>query len=186
MEREEILAKLCVYDRRSPHFIDPALFGCDTTPERAPACGCDPCFRGTDRLALALLEAHATIDTPRADAAPDAEAVARAMYDAYRGDRTHECVWDDLDAPAREGWMRAAAIRSLPLPPCAGGRVEEVARPYSVVVWEEVHESTGGRHHAAMLMRGEDIVGDFFSPIEAQKACDALNAAALRGGPHAP
>jgi hypothetical protein len=39
------------------------------------------------------------------------EEVARAMYDAYRGDRTHECVWDDLDAPAREGWMRAAALR---------------------------------------------------------------------------
>lgn len=53
----------------------------------------------------------------------------------------------------------------------SGGR----SRPYSVIAWAEVHESTGGRHHAAMLMRGEDIIGDFFDPAEAQRACDALN-----------
>lgn len=49
------------------------------------------------------------------------------------------------------------------------------AKPYGVVELAEVCEATGGRAVAAMLVRGEDIIADFFDPAEARKACDALN-----------
>lgn len=58
IDQKTILKGLCVYDPRSPHYIDPALVGCGPTPARDPDCACDPCFRGKDELAVELLDAE--------------------------------------------------------------------------------------------------------------------------------
>jgi hypothetical protein len=55
MTLAQVYAALCVYDKRSPCWVD--LLMCDPETNQKPRdkCFCDNCFYGRDRLALEIL-----------------------------------------------------------------------------------------------------------------------------------
>jgi len=60
IRRDEVESNLCCYDTRSPDYND-LLWGVNGDPKELPRprrrdCGCDNCFYGRDRLAVALLD----------------------------------------------------------------------------------------------------------------------------------
>lgn len=116
-------------------------------------------------------------DKPTAAQPSRAERIEAAAFDADR----YAGIARDAGAFGLERLLSSLATRlhAIALPPDAPAvRVDDGA--YSVVEWAEVHESSGGRHACAMVMRGEDIVADCYNPKDARLIVAALNRAGPR------
>lgn len=123
--QQTILEGLCVYDSRNPNYMDPALYGCDPTPAHDKDCACDPCFRGKDELAVALLDASATVASLRTRLAADEAERDAALLAAYESGY-RDCERKRPRFTVEDGWDRHT-MRSLLTPaPAQGPDSQEV------------------------------------------------------------
>ena len=107
MTDEEIRWKLCSSDKLYPAYealYSPELLDGDPTPvARLPGCACDGCFRGTDAMAVEVLQAREVVP---------------AMLEALRGMLKYFASYEaEYDCKLSEFAAARAAIQAATVTP---------------------------------------------------------------------